>query len=104
METRKKKIIRVFEVYGVPQHLHESIADTILAIPLDVMSEEEINKYLFEVWLGREDKVDITFNNGVVNGIRWFKEQVERRNQIVSNDFDLPKQDEYRNLDKDKYK
>lgn len=110
METRKEKIIEILRnwnkpiyetraiiVWGVASETFDEVADAILAIPLDVPSEEEL-----EMQCSQELPIRIAC---WLQGAKWAIEQVKVRNQIIDpNEFDLPKHDEYRNLDKDKYK
>lgn len=72
---KREQIMKIFRDYSVTHGDLMSVADAILALPLDVPSDEEImQKYPF--W----DEIDLVSNLDNQEGAKWMKEEIIKRN------------------------
>jgi hypothetical protein len=42
-----------------------------------IVSEEEKNEKIFEIWKSMENKVDMTYENGFKDAIEWFNNRLK---------------------------
>lgn len=87
-EQIKRILTDNFNAWGFTQEFFDLSADAILALPLDVPSDEEIENYLWEeihVPLSEHDRLNNTLPYKIYKEtflwMRWMRDEIIKRNK-----------------------
>lgn len=78
--TKREQIIEILEIwydYIINDGITEDIADAILALPLDVPSEDEIKEMVGDEQFDDDCK---DAKGCIIHGVKWAIDEIKRRN------------------------